>query len=81
MALLCEKLRSKALYQYSTPYLAGAEGLEPSARGFGANVESSKTLMNTGFWHFFCEASKSRNPHSKAVFAICFAEIPRALIS
>ena len=29
--------------------LAGAEGLEPSARGFGANVESLKTLMNTGF--------------------------------
>ena len=24
-------------------YLAGAEGLEPSARGFGANVESKKS--------------------------------------
>ena len=29
--------------------LAGAEGIEPSARGFGANVETPKTLMNTGF--------------------------------
>ena len=29
--------------------LAGAEGLEPSARGFGANVESPQALINTGF--------------------------------
>ena len=60
--------------------LAGTEGLEPSARGFGANVESLKTLMNTGFWYFFYEALKPRNPHSKAIFAICFAKIPRAVI-
>ena len=35
MALQCEKIRCKVLYQYLTPYMAGAEGLEPSARGFG----------------------------------------------
>jgi len=33
--------------------LAGAEGLEPSARGFGANVESPQALMNTGLSALF----------------------------
>ena len=32
---------------------AGAEGLEPSARGFGANVKSPKPLMNTGLLALF----------------------------
>ena len=33
-----------------------------------------------GLRYFFCEAPKSRNPHSIAIFAICFAGIPRAEI-
>ena len=36
------KVRTQTLYQYLSPYLAGAEGLEPSARGFGAAPEANQ---------------------------------------
>ena len=39
--------------------LAGAEGLEPSARGFGGTVEVSKKLIAMPFLSRFCTLART----------------------
>ena len=39
--------------------MAGAEGLEPSARGFGAAVEVSKKLIAMPFLSRFCTLART----------------------
>ena len=47
--------------QISGLFLAGAEGLEPSARGFGVDVRHSKSPLVHGIYWAFC-ASSQQNP-------------------
>ena len=39
-----EKSGLPALHLFCSPFMAGAEGFEPSARGFGATVKSCKAF-------------------------------------
>ena len=39
-----EKSGLPALHLFCSPFMAGAEGFEPSARGFGANVKSYRAF-------------------------------------
>ena len=57
----------------TSPFLAGAEGLEPSARGFGVDVETNhQEQVRTSVARFLPQVAK------QAVLVWCWEEIIRA---
>ena len=53
-----DKLRNQSFFVRLVS-LAGAEGLEPSARGFGGTVEVSKKLIAMPFLSRFCTLART----------------------